>query len=112
VQVAWAPPAGGDARLAALLARLQARTAVIDAANAEVLARLVGGDPVLLDCRPAWEALELPEHTVLHAGPPLAWARMCEPLQAAVLCAIRPEVWSRAGASGWLRATTGARWGR
>ena len=32
-----------------------------------------------VDCRPAWEALELPERTVLHAGPPLAWARMCEP---------------------------------
>ena len=60
---------------------------------------------------------------VLHAGPPLAWARMCEPVQAAVLCAIRYEGWAanddaarrlvetgrRAAAS---RATTGARWAR
>jgi hypothetical protein len=94
VHLAWTPPAGGDPRLGALLERLQARTAVIEAANAEVLARLVGGEPVLLDCRPAWEALELPEAMVLHAGPPLPWARMCEPMQAAVLCAIRYEGWA------------------
>jgi hypothetical protein len=94
VHLAWSPPAGGDPRLAALLDRMQARAAAIDAANAEALGRLVGGDPVLVDCRPAWEALELPEHTVLHAGPPLAWARMCGPMRAAVLCAIRYEGWA------------------
>ncbi|HEX6210689.1 MAG TPA: DUF1116 domain-containing protein [Methylomirabilota bacterium] len=94
VHLAWAPPAGGEPRLAALLERLQARTATIETANTEALGRLVGADPVLVDCRPAWEALELPEHVVLHAGPPLTWARMCEPMQAAVLCAIRYEGWA------------------
>jgi hypothetical protein len=94
VQVAWSPPAGGDPRLAGLLERLQSRAAAIETANAEVVSRLVGGEPLLVDCRPAWEAIELPEHVVLHAGPPLAWARMCEPLQAAVLCAIRYEEWA------------------
>jgi hypothetical protein len=94
VHLAWTPPAGGDPRLGALLERLHARGPAIERANAEVLARLVGGEPVLLDCRPAWEALELPEATVLHAGPPLPWTRMCEPMQAAVLCAIRYEGWA------------------
>lgn len=94
VHLAWTPPAGGDPRLAGLLERLQARATAIETANAEVLARLVGGEPVLADCRPAWEALELPEHVVLHAGPPIEWARMCEPMQAAVLCAIRYEDWA------------------
>jgi hypothetical protein len=94
VHVAWSPPAGGDARLAALLARLDMRAAAIERANATALERLTGGEPVLVDCRPAWEALELPERTVLHAGPPIAWARMCEPVQAAVLCAIRYEGWA------------------
>jgi Protein of unknown function (DUF1116) len=94
VQVAWSPPAGGDPRLAGLLERLQSRAVAIETANAEVVSRLVGGEPLLVDCRPAWEAIELPEHVVLHAGPPLAWARMCEPLQAAVLCAIRYEEWA------------------
>jgi hypothetical protein len=94
VHLAWSPPASADPRLLGLLDRLQARAAAIDAANAEVVARLAGGDPVLIDCRPAWEALELPERTVLHAGPPLAWSRMCEPMQAAVVGAIRYEGWA------------------
>jgi hypothetical protein len=94
VHLAWAPPAGGDARLMALLDRLEDRSAAIEAGNAEVLARFSSGEPVLVDCRPAWEALELPDATVLHAGPPISWARMCEPMQTAVLCAIRYEEWA------------------
>jgi hypothetical protein len=94
VHVAWSPPAGGDARLLDWLGRLEARAPAIERANAEALGRLTAAEPVLVDCRPAWEALELPERTVLHAGPPIAWARMCEPVQAAVLCAIRYEGWA------------------
>jgi hypothetical protein len=94
VDVDWRPPAGGDARLLGLLATLDARRSVIDRANAEALRRLVEGVPVLVDCRPAREALELPDRTVLHAGPPIGWERMCEPMRAAVLCAIRYEGWA------------------
>src|SRR5512145_2009592 len=94
VHVDWRPPAGGDPALAARLARLDERRERIDAANVEALRRLVEGEPALVDCRPAWEALDLPPRTVLHAGPPLAWARMCAPLRAAVLCAIRYEEWA------------------
>ncbi|MBI3825763.1 MAG: DUF1116 domain-containing protein [Candidatus Rokubacteria bacterium] len=92
--VAWRPPAGGDERLAALLARLDARRGDIDAANKEALGRMVEGQPVLVDCRPAREALALPDRTVLHAGPPIAWQGMCAPLRAAVLCAVRYEGWA------------------
>jgi hypothetical protein len=94
VHLAWAPPAGGDPRMAGLLDRLEARAEAIERANAEALARLTSGEPFVVDCRPAWEALELPERTVLHAGPPIAWERMCEPIQAAVLGAIRYEGWA------------------
>jgi Protein of unknown function (DUF1116) len=94
VHLAWSPPAGGDPRLVGLLDRLRARAASIEAANADALARIVEAEAVLLDCRPAWEALELPERVVLHAGPPLGWSRMCEPMQAAVLCAVRYEGWA------------------
>jgi hypothetical protein len=94
VHVDWRPPAGADPRLAAALARLADRAAAIEQANAEALARLVGGEPVLVDCVPAREALDLPARTVLHAGPPLAWAQACEPMRAAVLCAIRYEGWA------------------
>jgi hypothetical protein len=94
VQVAWQPPAGADPAAARLLARLLARHAEIDAANAGALSRLVEGEPTLVDCRPAREAIGLPDHLVLHAGPPIEWDRMCPPLQAAVLCAIRYEGWA------------------
>jgi hypothetical protein len=94
VHVDWRPPAGGDPRLAGLLARLLARCTEIEAANAEALRRLLDGAPALIDCRPAREALGLPERVVLHAGPPLEWKRMCAPLQAAVLCAVRYERWA------------------
>ena len=93
VHVAWAPPAGGDARLAAALARLESAREETDRANRVALDRLVNGEPVLVDCRPAREALEVPDRTVLHAGPPIAWDRMCVPM-AAVLCAIRYEEWA------------------
>ncbi|HXH11030.1 MAG TPA: DUF1116 domain-containing protein [Alphaproteobacteria bacterium] len=94
VHVDWRPPAFGDPTLAALLARLEERCDLIDAANAVALGRLVDGLPVLIDCRPAREAMGLPERLVLHAGPPVAWQAMCEPMRAAVLCAIRYEGWA------------------
>ena len=67
VHVDWRPPAGADPRLTALLARLLARRTEIEAANAEALRRLVEGEPALIDCRPAREAIGLPERVVLHA---------------------------------------------
>lgn len=93
VHVDWRPPAGGDSRLATLLDRLDDDPA-IDAATAEAWRRLVAADPVLVDCVPAAEALGLEPHTVLHAGPPLAWEAMCPPLQAAVVGALRHESWA------------------
>jgi hypothetical protein len=94
VHVDWRPPAGADPTLVAALARLDATRERIEHANAEAFDRLVNGTPVLVDCRPAWEALDLPDRTVLHAGPPLEWRRACEPMRAAILCAIRYEGWA------------------
>ena len=92
--VDWRPPAGGDPRLAALLTRLDARRADIDRANAVALERLTSGTSFLVDCRPAREALDLADRTVLHAGPPLDFTRACEPMRAAIVCAIRYEGWA------------------
>jgi hypothetical protein len=66
----------------------------IKTANGTVLERLVEGQPMLVDCRPAAEAIGLAPRTVLHAGPPLAWDRACATMQAAILCAIRYEGWA------------------
>ena len=91
--VDWRPPAGADRATAALLERLDERRDAIDRANADAFARLVGGEPALIDCLPARDALRLPDGIVLHAGPPLDWARACEPMRAAILCAICYEGW-------------------
>jgi hypothetical protein len=93
--VDWRPPAGGDARLAALLAQLEdedpGRPDSIAAANRQALQRLASAEPVLVDCVPAAEALALDADTVLHAGPPLAWEAACPPLRAAIAGALRHE---------------------
>src|SRR5205809_6455706 len=85
VHVDWRPPAGGDPRLAAVLARLDRRREAIDRANATALERLTNGAPFLVDCRPAREALDLPDRTVLHSGPPIAWERISEPVRRTIL---------------------------
>ena len=94
VHVDWRPPAGGDPRLAAVLARLDRRREAIDRANATALERLTNGAPFLVDCRPAREALDLPDRTVLHSGPPIAWERISKPVRGAILGAIRYEGWA------------------
>jgi hypothetical protein len=63
-------------------------------ANRAALQRLVDAHPVLVDCRPAAEALGLTGRSVLHAGPPLAWEQACATVQSAVLCAVRYEGWA------------------
>ena len=66
----------------------------IKAANQAALERLTQGEPILVDCVPAGDALGLAGRIVLHAGPPLPWERACATMQAAILCAIRYEGWA------------------
>ena len=93
--VDWTPPAGGDAELATLLARLSG-DAAIEAANREAVQRILSGEPVLIDVMPAIAAIPtLGEgQTILHAGPPIEWARMCGPMQGAICGAIVFEGWA------------------
>lgn len=94
VQLDWAPPAKGDPRLAALLARLNTDER-IDAANHEAVARMLKADPVAVDVRPAREVVPgLKDRLVLHAGPPVPWEKMCGPLRAGVLGACVLEDWA------------------
>jgi hypothetical protein len=66
----------------------------VEAANREAVGRLTEAEPVLVDCVPARDALDLPAGVVLHAGPPIRWAAMCEPLRGAVVGALRHEGWA------------------
>jgi hypothetical protein len=88
-QAAWRPPAGGDKKMAAIL---ELNAEKIDAANDRVVKILDNAQPVLTGVKPAHTVLEgMTRETILHAGPPIAWERMCGPMQGAVLGAIRFE---------------------
>jgi hypothetical protein len=93
--VDWRPPAGGEARLAGVLARLLG-DAAIAAANREAVARMLAAEPVLIDVVPASHAIPAlaDGRTILHAGPPIAWDRMCGPMQGAIAGAIVFEGWA------------------
>ena len=83
-RVDWRPPAS-DA--VAALWRDE-----VDAANREALRRLGAAHPVLVDVRPALEVVPgMTPTTLLHAGPPISWARMSGPVRGAVIGALLYE---------------------
>lgn len=95
VQLAWRPPAGGDADAGMRLARLLGDPAS-EQANATALSRYLEAQPVLVDvllARDAIAALDS-EQRILHAGPPIAWGDMCGPVQGAIAGAIAFEGWA------------------
>ena len=58
---------------------------MIQQANALALSRLKSASPRLIDIQPAGKVLkDFDRHTLLHAGPPIAYERMCEPMKEAV----------------------------
>jgi hypothetical protein len=64
----------------------------IDEANEKALEILLDSQPVWLDVSPAIEVLPgMTENTILHAGPPIEWERMCGPQRNGVINAARYE---------------------
>ena len=96
VGVDWRIPAGGDERLVAALARLLGpQAARVDRANAEVVRRLDEGVPLLQGIERAGAVVPaMGERTILHCGPAIAWAEMCDPLQRSVKATIVAEGWA------------------
>ena len=94
VHVDWKPAAGGRPELLAAVAALE--SPVVEEANRAALAKILAAEPVLADVRRAGELIpELDRRRLmLHAGPPIEWARMCGPLKGAVCGAIVFEGWA------------------
>ncbi len=93
LDVVWTPPAG-DETVARALARLVNR-AEVEAANATAFARYLAAQPALTGVAPAADAIAgLLERTILHSGPPIAWANMCAPVQGAIIGACIYEGWA------------------
>jgi len=67
----------------------------IDAANAEAVARIRSGRPLLVGMGIARDVIPgLGERMILHAGPPITWDRMCGPQRGAVMGAAVYEGWA------------------
>jgi len=95
VDVDWSPPAEGDAETGRRLARLMNLPAV-EEANRKAFEAYLHAQPVLDEVRPARESIpDLNDRLILHAGPPIAWERMCGPMQGAVVGAIMFEGWAQ-----------------
>lgn len=96
VDVDWRIPAAGDPAVVAALARLYGpQGAVIEAANAEVLRRLDTGAPKAVGVRPATEVVpDLDGTTLLHCGPPVAYADAVDPLRRSMRAAVVAEGWA------------------
>lgn len=100
LQLDWRPPADGDRDLGLLLARLEDDQddpigARVSAANALAVARILSARPMLVGVRPAAEVVPgLGPRMILHAGPPIAWERMCGPVKGAIIGATLFEGWA------------------
>ena len=96
VSVDWRPASGGEAVARALRALSEpAIAARVEAANARVVAGLLGARPYLVDVRPARELVPvLHDRVLLHAGPPLSWEEMTGPMQGAAIGAALYEGWA------------------
>ena len=90
----WAPPAGGDRAVGMALARL-VNHPTVEAANAKAAERYMAAQPRLEGIGVAREVLpDLGSRMILHAGPPIAWQRMCGPMRGAIVGAILYEGWA------------------
>jgi len=94
VSLDWVPPANGDRAAGAALARLVNHPDV-DAANATAAERYLSAQPRLEGVGIAREVLPgMDRRTLLHAGPPISWERMCGPMRGAVIGAMLYEGWA------------------
>jgi hypothetical protein len=106
-QIAWAPPAQGDRAVADALARLINRPEIA-AANRTAYDAYLTSQPVLEGIGVAGETLPgMTARMILHAGPPIAWARMCGPMQGAIIGAILFEGWAADADSAQALAASG-----
>ncbi|MFQ5912733.1 MAG: DUF1116 domain-containing protein [Nitrospinota bacterium] len=88
VSVDWTPPAGGNPQLAAMLDNLKG----CDKPNGRAVEAIVSAHPVWEDVGVAREVIPgMDDDTILHAGPPISWERMCGPMRGAVPGALMYE---------------------
>jgi len=94
LRVEWVPPAQGNQTVCSDLARL-VNLPSVEAANHKAFDAYLSAQPVLQDIGIAGEVVpKMGKRMVLHGGPPIAWERMCGPMQGAIIGAILYEGWA------------------
>lgn len=108
VQLQWKPPAFGDVDAGKAMVPLQDDATT--AANAEAMRRMHATRPRLIGVRPAHEMIPVfgQGRTLLHAGPPIAFERMCGPMIGALIGACLFEGWAADATAARNLLATGA----
>lgn len=84
VHVNWRPPSEASMKLISL--ESEDTKEKIEKANKEAVNRLLAAQPVIIGIGSA--GMDIPgmtKKTILHAGPPITWDRMSEPLKGAII---------------------------
>ncbi|MDP8887010.1 MAG: DUF1116 domain-containing protein [Thermoproteota archaeon] len=69
--------------------------AKIESANKEGIHRILAAKPFLVGVKPAMEVLPgMKRRSILHAGPPIEWSRMCGPMRGAIVGTMIFEGWA------------------
>ena len=86
VQVDWRPPVDVAPGAEAVLAK---RAAKIEKANQKAMEIILAGTPKLVGLDVARNVVPgMTEDTILHAGPPITWDRMCGPMRGGVMAGL------------------------
>ncbi|NCA82400.1 MAG: DUF1116 domain-containing protein [Opitutae bacterium] len=86
IQVEWRPPVEVAPESEAILAK---RAAKIEKANQKVMDILLAGTPKFVGLDLARNVVPgMSEDTILHAGPPITWDRMCGPMRGGVMAGL------------------------
>jgi hypothetical protein len=84
LEVDWHPPQSGVPRLTHTKAGIS-----IAEANQEAVQRIMAGRPEIIGLGLARNVIPgMTEQTILHAGPPITWERMCGPTRGAIMGAL------------------------
>nr|WP_302825262.1 DUF1116 domain-containing protein [Hafnia alvei] len=95
IPLVWQPPVEGNIAAGLSLAELLNHP-LVEQANEIAFTRYLAAQPVLVDVLIAAEAIPALQlrKTILHSGPPIAWEKMCGPVQGAILGAVLYEGWA------------------
>lgn len=89
VQARFTPPLCADP---SLFVKVAGHSALIAAANKKALAKVLEAKPALVGMGRALDVIPgMKKNLILHAGPPVTWARMCGPMRGGIMAALMYE---------------------